>query len=314
MLKAKCQIVLSLLEKQELKAIRRIDAEKVSELLRLYPTNLKKHKQFSGLTGKQAIELNQQLKMPTLSEESVKGYCQKMSGFFEWCVQNELTDINPFKAIRFRKSRKDSELKHAYNIPDLHKVFSTEIHTKKCHKHNYYYWLPILAYLTGARLNELCQLYKADIFEQDGIWVMRIDDRFEGQKLKNLASRRLIPLHSKLVELGFVNFVQSQQHKRVFPELPNGRDGYGMTASKWYGRFKAKLGFSKGYDFHSFRHTVATQFKRQQVSHITAGEILGHTQNNITYDRYGKGIELPLKQVINLIDSSVLSGIVPYAA
>ena len=308
MLKAKCQIVLNLLNKTELQTIRRVDAENVSEILRSYPTNLKKQKQFNGLSGIQAIELNQQLKMPTLSEESVKSYCQKMSGFFEWCVQNELTDINPFKAIRFRKTRKDSEAKHAYSITDLQKIFSSEIYSNRQFKHNYYFWLPILAYLTGARLNELCQLYKADVYQHEGVWLIRIDDKFEGQKLKNLASRRLIPIHNKLIELGFIDFVQTRQHERVFPELANGRDGFGMTASKWYGRYKAKLGFGKGHDFHSFRHTVATQFKRLQISHITAGEILGHTQNNITYDRYGKGLDIAqMQEVINLIDTQVFS-------
>ncbi|MCV5263933.1 hypothetical protein OFC55_40355, partial [Escherichia coli] len=79
---------------------------------------------------------------------------------------NEFTDINPFKAIRFRKQRKDSEAKNAYAKTDLQKIFSTEIHAKGDFIHPYYYWLPLLAYFTGARQNELCQLYKADIYQQ----------------------------------------------------------------------------------------------------------------------------------------------------
>ncbi|WP_455294515.1 DUF6538 domain-containing protein [Vibrio parahaemolyticus] len=111
MLEAKCKIVLELVGKHRLKTIRRADAEDVALLLRRYPTNLKKHRQFNGLSGQDAIKLNQKLDMPTLSEESVKDYCQKMSGFFEWCQLNELTDINPFKAIRFKKAVKIVKLK-----------------------------------------------------------------------------------------------------------------------------------------------------------------------------------------------------------
>ncbi|MEZ8141675.1 DUF6538 domain-containing protein [Enterovibrio sp. FF113] len=84
MLEAKCRIVLNLIGKPQLRAIRRSDAEEVASLLRNYPTNLKKHKQFKGLSGHDAIELNNSLGLPTLSDESVKDYCQKMSGFFEW--------------------------------------------------------------------------------------------------------------------------------------------------------------------------------------------------------------------------------------
>ncbi|WP_318436461.1 tyrosine-type recombinase/integrase [Photobacterium leiognathi] len=303
MLEAKCSIVLGLIGKSQLTAIRRSDAEAVASLLRTYPTNLKKHRQFNGLSGHQAIELNKDLGLPTLSDESVKDYCQKMSGFFEWCQLNELTEINPFKAIRFKKTRRDSEAKNAYTSIELEKIFSKLARTKQEHKHPYYFWLPLLAYFTGARLNELCQLYKADIYQVEGIWAIHIDDRYEGQKLKNLTSRRIVPIHDQLLNLGFIEFMQSVQHERVFPELKASRDGFGSAASKWFGRFKTKLGFDKGHDFHSFRHTVATQFKRQNISHIVAGELLGHAQNNITYDRYGKGLDVnQLKEIINTID------------
>ncbi|WP_241910278.1 site-specific integrase [Vibrio splendidus] len=314
MLQAKCSVVLDLLNKKQLAFIRRTDAEQIIDLLRLYPTNLKKHRQFSGLSGTQAIKLNKELGLPALSEESVKDYSQKMSGFFEWCVLNELTDINPFKAIRFKKQRKDSAAKSAYSSADLHQLFSTPIHCEKDFKHPYYYWLPLLGYFTGARLNELCQLYKADIYRKEGIWVLQIDDRFEGQKLKNLTSRRIVPIHQQLIDIGFIDFVTSVKHDRLFTELKYSRDGFGSAASKWFGRFKTRLGFAKGHDFHSFRHTVATQLKQQQVSHIAAGAILGHAQNNITYDRYGK--ELNIEQVmtvVNLIDPLPLDKVQNYS-
>ncbi|MDF4847644.1 site-specific integrase [Vibrio parahaemolyticus] len=304
MLEAKCKIVLDLVGKPHLKAIRRSDAESTASLLRNYPTNLKKHKQFEGLSGHEAIELNKELGLVTLSHESVKDYCQKMSGFFQWCQLNELTDINPFKAIRFKKTRRDSEAKNAYTPIELEKIFGAIVRAKQAHKHPYYFWLPLLAYFTGARLNELCQLYRADIYQVDGIWVIQIDDRFDGQRLKNLTSRRIVPIHDQLLSLGFIEFVQSVQHERIFPELKKSRDGFGTAASKWFGRFKTRLGFDRGHDFHSFRHTVATQLKRQQISHIVAGELLGHAQNNITYDRYGKGLDTAqLKEVINTIDA-----------
>ncbi|EMD1176060.1 tyrosine-type recombinase/integrase [Vibrio harveyi] len=308
MLEAKCRIVLDLIGKPQLRAIRRSDAEEVASLLRDYPTNLKKHKQFKGLSGHDAIKLNKDLGLSTLSDESVKDYCQKMSGFFEWCQLNELTDVNPFKAIRFKKTRRDSEAKNAYTSIELEKIFSKLARTKQAHKHPYYFWLPLLAYFTGARLNELCQLYKADVHQVNGVWAIQIDDKYEGQKLKNLTSRRIVPIHNQLLSLGFIEYVKSVQHERVFPELKESRDGFGTAASKWFGRFKSKLGFGKGHDFHSFRHTVATQFKRQSISHIVAGELLGHAQNSITYDRYGKGLDVnQLQEIINMIDVTPVS-------
>ncbi|EMK3394902.1 site-specific integrase [Vibrio parahaemolyticus] len=299
---AKCSIVLTLLKAKGIKDIRRLQAEEARTLLSQYPINATKYKQFDGLKGQQLIEANKKHKLPTLSAESIKDYIQKCSSFFEWCLQMEMTDINPFKGMRFKKTRKDSEAKHAYNYRDLKKLFSTEIHTEKKYKHPHYYWLPLLGLYTGARLNELCQLYKQDIYKQNGVWVIRIDDKLDGQRLKNNSSRRLIPIHDKLLALGFIEYISSVQHERVFPALKEERDGFGTAASKWFGRFKSKLGFERGHDFHSFRHTVATQLKHAEVSSVLAGELLGHSQNNITYDRYGKGMNLEkLKQAIDVI-------------
>ncbi|MFA0672542.1 site-specific integrase [Vibrio splendidus] len=299
---AKCSIVLSLLDVEDIMDIRRLQAEDARKLLTLYPVNAKKQKQLFGLNGLQVIEANKKHNLPTLSSESVKDYIQKCSSFFEWCLQMELTDINPFKGMRFKKNRKDSEAKNAYSHTDLQKLFSSEIHTQKKYKHPHYYWLPLLGLYTGARLNELCQLYREDIFKQNGTWVIRIDDKLAGQRLKNNSSRRLVPIHSKLLDLGFIEYINSVQHERIFPALKQERDGYGTAASKWFGRLKTKLGFNRGHDFHSFRHTVATQLKNADVSAVIAGEILGHTQNNITYDRYGKSLDIHLlSQTINIL-------------
>lgn len=68
MLEAKCKTVLGLIGKYQLTAIRCSDPEAVASLLRNYLTNLKKHKQFKGLSGHEAIELNKSMGLPTLSE------------------------------------------------------------------------------------------------------------------------------------------------------------------------------------------------------------------------------------------------------
>ncbi len=123
---AKCHIVLSLLKAKGIKDIRRLQAEEARTLLTQYPVNATKHKQFRGLKGQQLIRANLKHKLPTLSPESVKDYIQKCSSLFEWCLQMEMTDINPFKGMRFKKTRKDSEAKNAYSHADLQRLFGTE--------------------------------------------------------------------------------------------------------------------------------------------------------------------------------------------
>ncbi|HHX8681680.1 TPA: site-specific integrase [Vibrio diabolicus] len=304
---AKCQLVLNLIDKRQLSSIRRNDAEKARQLLMQLPSNIKKHKQFKGLKPQQAIKLNQESGFPCISPSSVKDYIQKCSSFFEWCVQMEYTDVNPFKGFRFKAEAKVSAAKNAYNKQQLNKIFSNEIFTKRTFKHSYQYWLPILARFTGARINELCQLYKEDIKNIDGIVCISINRNTTDKRLKTPNSERLIPVHPRLIELGFIKHVNSISSERVFPELKLERDGYATAASKWYGRFKTKLGFSRGHDFHSFRHTFANELKNALVPSIVAAELLGHAQETITYERYGKEINLKTKLIaVEKIDKNSL--------
>ncbi|MGR5173770.1 tyrosine-type recombinase/integrase [Vibrio owensii] len=304
----KCKVALKLLNKPSIQLIRRKDAEQIRKLLSAYPSNIKKHKVFDGLTVTEAIKLNQKLGYQVLSEDSVKDYFQKLSSFFRWCVSMEYTDINPFKGFRFTRKKKASEEKQAYSRDNLSLIFQHEIFTKHKFKHPYQYWLPLLARFSGARLNELCQLYVTDIQQIDSVWCIHINDTQEDKRLKNLGSRRFVPIHSALIELGFLTYINSLNTDRVFPELKLERDGYGTAASKWYGRFKSKLGFSKGLDFHSFRHTFANDLKQELTPHLITAQLLGHNNQSVTYDRYGKDLNIKiLKDSLELVSKDCIN-------
>jgi integrase len=310
---AKLKTILCLLNKKNLSSIRRIDADEVRRLLQQYPVNAKKQQAFVGLNAREVIQSNSKLNLPTLSIASVRNYIHKASGFFEWCLQMELTDINPFKGFKFKETKKASEHKEHYTNQELKRLFSTDIHTLGKHKCPYQYWLPILASLTGTRLNELCQLYVSDIQFIDCCWVMNISDSHDDQKLKNTSSKRTIPLHSHLISLGFIEYVKSLDSNRIFPELKLTRDGYGSSVSKWFGRFKSKIGFKKGHDFHSFRHTFTNELKQQSVSQVIVASIIGHSQGGITFDRYGKDLDIPiLKNAIEMLNISHLKSVERY--
>lgn len=309
----KCKVALELLNKPSIPLIRRKDAEQVRKLLSAYPSNIKKHKAFDGLTGSEVIKLNQNLGYQVLSEDSVKDYFQKLSSFFKWCVQMEYTDTNPFEGFRFVRKKKASEEKQAYSKGNLALIFQQAIFAEHKFKHPYQYWLPLLARFSGARLNELCQLYVADIQEIDDIWCIHINDNQEDKRLKNVGSRRFVPIHSALIDLGFLTYINNLNTDRVFQELKLERDGYGTSASKWYGRFKSKLGFSKGLDFHSFRHSFANDLKQAMTPQLITAQLLGHSTQNVTYDRYGKdlGISL-LKESLELISKEEVIFVKPF--
>src|SRR5665213_3176731 len=89
-----------------------------------------------------------------------------------------------------------------------------------------YFWVPLIALHSGMRLGEILQLMKSDVKEENGIWYFDVN-KGEGKSLKTASSKRRVPIHRSLIDLGLVYHVkQGQQSGRIFPEIKIGADGY----------------------------------------------------------------------------------------
>lgn len=108
------------------------------------------------------------------------------------------------------------------------------------------YWLPLVQAFTGARLNEVTQLKVSDIAQRDGIWGLTITDGGKGQSLKTSSSKRWVPVHPRLLDLGLVAYrdrVAEQGHEDLWPDIPTSRDGRRSDhAGKWFWRLLSRIG------------------------------------------------------------------------
>lgn len=311
----KLTLVSEILNDKDIKDISRNDAIYVRDLLLRFPSNVNKFKEFKDKNLFEIIETNKALNRPNLSESTVSDYLQKTSSIIKHAIKHQYLNYNAFEGVSVnKKNKKVNEQRNAYSRKDIELLLSTEIHTKSKFKKPSYYWLPLLGCYTGARLNELCQLYKSDIVKINEIWCIKFTDERADQNLKTPSSKRVIPVHSKLIELGFIEYIQSFE-ERIFPELKyDEKHNYGGAISKWFGRFKTKLGFKRGHDFHSFRHTVVDFYKQEtEVEQRFVMGIVGHENGSITFDRYGKDFNPEnLKKYIELIDWEIDS-VQPYS-
>jgi integrase len=110
---------------------------------------------------------------------------------------------------------------------------------------------------------------------------LRIDEK----SLKTRASERQLPLHHEIVAAGFLDFVARTTTERLFPDLlPNPEDetDYGHNFSKWYGRFKKRLGFhQRSLVFHSFRHGFRDACRDVGISEDLALALGGWAVKNV---------------------------------
>ena len=164
----------------------------------------------------------------------------------------------------------------------------------------------MIALYSGARLNEICQLHLNDIRDQDGVPVLRITDEEGNKRLKTKAARRIIPIHSELIRLGLLSYADAllqHGHERLFPELKEGRDGYGRVVSKWFAAYATRCGVdAPGKVFHSFRHTFIDRLKQADAPKEKIAALVGHEDDSVTFGRYGKDFKPQnLREVILLI-------------
>jgi len=145
-------------------------------------------------------------------------------------------------------------------------------------------------------MGEILQLYIADIKTEGDINYFDITDMGEDQKIKNSPSIRKVPIHHELIRWGFLEFVQRQRtkgHKRLFPEVKAGSDGYySSTFSKHFNRFLKEYRLkTPKTSFHSFRHNFKDACRNSGLSSDLRDALQGHSERGMGA-RYGDGYSL----------------------
>jgi integrase len=159
------------------------------------------------------------------------------------------------------------------------------------------FWLPLLGIFSGARLNELAPMCVEDVKTDaaSGVrFVTVIEDEEDGRSVKTDRSVRAIPIHSELIRIGFLELVEQVrksggQSARLFPKLiPGPKGGFGEAFSKWFGRYKRKLGITNPSSvFHSFRHGFKDALRAASVNEDINDALTGHSGGNAVARGYG---------------------------
>ena len=155
------------------------------------------------------------------------------------------------------------------------------------------YWLPLLGLLSGARLNELCQLTPADVREEDGIAFLDITNEADGQRVKTTSGKRRIPIHRQLHDLGFPEFAAqrgSEGADLLFPELTLDASGYRSGEfSKFFSRYLERIEVkTEKTSFHSLRHNFEDACRNGEVQPHIMNALQGHAEQGMA-GRYGDG-------------------------
>ena len=251
-----------------------LDLEQYRKDLAYYPKNLDKLPGAAGLTLDDLIKRvrAKTLHRPdgqlaqTITQSTLDGYLGVAANFLEFCKMQYAVNptlLNNFK-VKTAQARKGVN-RRAFTQKELQKIFGSDYYRDGAYNRSYQYWVIHLAAFTGARVNELSQLTTDDVRQDDeGLWYFKITAaEDEGQSLKTEESRRIIPVHQKLLDLGFIDYVKTKKGEakdgpvNLFDLNKAQADGYGKAASQWFNTkyLRHYLGIiDPDVVFHSFRH------------------------------------------------------------
>lgn len=259
---------------------------------------------------------------PTMSVAEREKRMRWISAWFRWMhTEQKWISENPAASLRresvltkaerrkMKSSRRADEARDTLTENELKAIFSAPWFKSgrgQLTKQGTYrtfspfrYWLPLLGLFTGGgRISELCQLHLNDIRQaEDGTWYVDINDDTEDKTLKTDWSRRKVPLHQALLDLGFDKWLAALHlngYTRVFPELKRDPDkGYGAAATKWFTTYMASLGIPRDGKkvFHSFRHTYTNALPEETPDRIRR-QLTGHARGKDIHDTtYRKDVD-----------------------
>lgn len=149
-------------------------------------------------------------------------------------------------------------------------------------------WAPWLCAYNGARITEMMQLRKRDVEWHGDIPCLRITPEAASTKTGNF---RLVPIHTHLVEMGFLDFVQSRPDGYVFFDLKPGQNAktraqsIGVKVRDWV-RDVVKIEDPRLQPNHGWRHRFKTVAREVGIPPAYIDAIQGHEDGRASAD-YG---------------------------
>ncbi|MGA4636263.1 DUF6538 domain-containing protein [Pseudomonas solani] len=239
-------------------------------------------------------------KVQPLATSSTRLLLARVSSVLAFAVDAGLLKSNPVTISRIHKRLGPGKPKRnlgkdkGYSWKELVSLFSQPAYQQHRNAEgrpgNAVFWIPLIAAYTGARREEIGQLYVADVIQHEtGQWFIRIIDDRPDKSLKTDSSRRDVPIHDDLIELGILDLVQDRaSDARVFPHLVKVSDGYAGIVSKAWRPLTQQCGVYQAHrhPLHAFRHTFKTLAREHGIPKEVSDWITGHASGSVG-DAYG---------------------------
>lgn len=270
--------------------------------LAVWPARARLLPEYRGLSARQIVAKARKTpgRSGGLGVRTVEKHLDRLRTFFNWALQRREMTHNPLTGLRLQTTaEKYTHTRRGFRPEELAALFDPVRRATMCADDPHYYWLPVMALFTGARLGELAQLRVNDLDQVGGVWGVHITAE-SSKALKNAQSRRFIPLPERLLALGLLDYAQTMKDAGNYELFPGGavasKNGPGDKVSKWFNRtyMRKACGLGDGEtSFHSFRHTFLSAADRLGISEAQVGALTGHAARSVQARHYIDAATVP---------------------
>lgn len=220
--------------------------------------------------------------LKSLHERTAKARLTSVAAIWGVSRANEkirAATLDPFDGLEIRVHESLGTSRRQFTMEELSKIFAVPpLQSARAISIHAGYWLPLLALFHGARLDELAGLEVRDI-ESGGPsgFTLNIRENSIRPNLKHhKRSERLIPVHPKLLNLGFGDYVSAARDAGVLALFPS------LSSSQTFGEayvsyIKNIIGVELGrlVGMHCYRHCFATARRNARVDLSAANYMEG---------------------------------------
>jgi integrase len=223
-----------------------------------------------------------------LKRKTAQRYVSSLSSLWQWLLARGIAKgDNPWRGLAIGKKGKRGETQAPKQWSDaglkgLLTSARTERYTDVFHD------LVRLALVTGARLDELCELRTDDVHKRNDGWWASI------RQGKTEAAVREVPIHESAAHVIERRFKSSKDEFLFQGLVPGGPDQKrSWNVSKAFGHYTRKIGLNEERQtFHRLRNTFTEAMEAAGVPESTTQLIIGHKRQSLTYGHYSQGERL----------------------
>jgi len=297
------------------------DALRFAAILAVWPARCYAYRHLDGLAAPAVAARAKREKLPPIQPATQFKHLTHVNTLMNWAIKLGALTENPFRYVDTSRYLRDEhgrrrKKKDIFNHADLAAVFDPSRMADCTAPHKV--WAPLIAYHTGIRVDEIAQLYLADVrtdsyLDESGqerqVMTFDITGDRAGQSIKSNYSVRRIPVPRRLLDLGFeryVDDVRASGATLLFPELPCNEGGPGRAVSQWVNdtvlRKLCQI-TDRRKSLRSFRHTLTTLMERNKIPESIMCAINGHTPGDSVDKRnyIADGTVLEMQRVLDTL-------------